>query len=385
MARGYDPAQWHEDTEAAVRFVQELRVADTWQYWVSAAATEPIAIASATAVSLLAFLGRLDAFTADQRRQWADYLQSFQSDDGLFRDEVDLAEPTQHQPDWALLLHRTRHCIWAIEALTCAPIAKPLHYITSRYAPGEFADWLDQVWHGVEDGAAWRWGNWAMDIGVCLDVQQRHFGDTRARQALDEMFDWLDAHLDPATGFWPVNDPDLRNAMAGAMHLYPLYWAYGRTIPHYEQAVRATLSLQQDDGLFAYESGNGGSQCLDYDAVLVLANAYWQDELSNLHEDIRQACARVLEAIVVNRTPAGSWADCQSPDMRWWATRAAAYRADQGSLWDTYARMMTVAMCHEVCTGQPLPDLCAEHHLFEIFHAGRNWREGVSPVTCVGG
>lgn len=62
-----------------------------------------------------------------------------------------------------------------------------------------------------------------------------------------------------------------------------------------------------------------------------------------------------------------SFSDCRLDEIRYWTTKAAVYRANGGSLWDTYARLMTIAMCILITKGQ-LPYNCrTAHHLFEIF------------------
>jgi len=358
---------WRDCRAGAISYVNSLQQEDPWLITVSRLAQQPIAIASATAVLLLSFLEALDGIGVQTRRSWLDYLHSFQRDDGLFEDKIDMAEETQGYPHWALRVHRSRHIAWAIEALG-AKLQKPIRFVQPFADKQRIEQWLDELWQAHPD-KIWSLGNWVMDMGVLLDLQYRHFGDDSARNALHGLLDGLNEKQDPATGFWMGPGVDLRRAMAGAMHFYPFYWAYEHRLHHFGAAVEHTLALQQPDGLFGFESGVGGCQCLDYDAMLILANGYVL--LPSMRAGIKAACQRVLDAIMVNHNPDGSFADAQVPETRYWTTKAAAYRADQGSIWDTYARMMTVAMCIEITTGRPPEPMRSEHHLFEIFHASR--------------
>lgn len=358
-------AAWPADAAGAHAYAMGLRVGEGWAFRVSQDAAQPTAIASATAALLIGFVGQDHALTPMDRAAWADHLLAFQEADGLVDDATDYAQPTQPQPTWALRAHRTRHVAWAVECLAGRRLGRPLRFVEPCLQRDGLTRFLDALWQDMGSGGPWAWGNWVMDLGVLLDLQRRHFDDHRADDALGWLLGWLDAHLDPASGFWNPAGVDDRNAMAGAMHLYPLYWARGREVPHFERAVERTLALQQRDGLFAYEVGQGGSQCLDYDAVLVLINAWHR--VPRLRPRIEAACRRTLEAIRAARNLDGSWADARVDEMRYWATRAAPFHASRGGLWDTYARLMTVAMCIEVLTGQPPAGVQSGRHLFELF------------------
>lgn len=363
---------WHDCRNGAIGYVKSLQGEKLWQFKVSHTATENIAIASASAVLLLNFLDGLNDIPDAAKKQWVEYLQSFQQDDGLFEDKIDMAEETQGYPYWALRAHRSRHIAWAIEALG-GRLQKPITFVEPYTEKGYVKDWVDKLWQESAE-RIWSIGNWIMDMGVLLDLQYRHFGDENAARSVHEMLDALNEKQDPKTGYWIVEGVDPRCAMAGAMHFYPLYWAYGHRLNYLERAVEETLALQQPDGLFGFEAGTGGCQCLDYDAILILANGYYLG--GEKQKKIKRACQKVLDAIMINHNDDGSFADSQIDEVRYWTTKAAAYKANGGSLWDTYARMMTIAMCIEIVCGHSPESMTCEHHIFEIFHKGKGWKNG---------
>ncbi len=366
---------WDDDVRGVQQFVASLHTNNAWQYRVSHDASQPIAIASATAVLLLGFLG-LETGDEEERQSWADALMNFQSEDGLIHDPVDEKHPTQQQPLWALRAHRTRHVAWAIEQLTGQPLRHSIEIAVNNLDEEALHTTLETLWNTAGKSGAWGWGNWVMDLGVLFDLHEKQTQTGAGHRALNNLLDWLSSRLDPQTGFWWLEHTDMRNAMAGAMHLYPLYWLVGRSVPHFENAVKRTLELQQPDGLFAYEIGHGGSQCLDFDAVFVLINGWHRHPA--LRQDIEKACKNVLKNIRQCRNDNGSWADSRIDQMRHWATQAAAFHASRGSVWDAYARMMTVAMCVEVLTGQPPQGVQTNRHLFEMFRP--LGRETLSPI-----
>jgi hypothetical protein len=360
-------AYWPDDVCGAVRWVNGLRSSGDWSYRVSQDATQSTVIASATAALLWGFLGVDNALSDLDRNSWANFLASAQGDDGLVNDSIDYAEPTQAQPLWALRAHRTRHVGWAVRCLTGKPLPRPIVMVEPLLDRSSLKNRLDTLWNECGDVSAWAWGNWVMDLGVLLELRdaQGIDDDARSREAGGWLLDWLNERIDPVTGFWWPGRTDDRAAMAGAMHLYPLYWARGLDVPYFDRAVDATLALQQSDGLFAYETGCGGSQCLDYDAMLILVNGWHR--LPQRRSVIESSAARVLDAIQVCRNSDGSWADCRIDELRYWATRASVFHASRGSIWDAYARLMTIAMCVEVLTGSPPQGVRTSRHLFELF------------------
>jgi len=366
---------WENGRKGAIKYISSLSTGNQWEIRVSKAAEQPIAMGTATAVLLLQFLDALKIIDTD-RDKWINHISSFQRDDGLFEDKIDIANPTQKQPLWALLAHRTRHCSWAIEALG-GKLKRPIKFVESFKSRDSMQKWMQELWSQNWTGGFWAAGNWIMDMGVLLDLQFRHFQDEQASEAIQFLFDYLDKKQDPATGFWFGPNDDIRCAMAGAMHLYPLYLAYNRPINYFEQIIDNTLALQQSDGLFDYEVGKGGSQCLDFDAMVIISNGYFL--LPEKQQQIKECSKKVLDAIMVNKQADGSFSDSRIDQLRFWSTQAAAFKSNEGSIWDTYARIMTIAMCIEILKDAPPSPMRGENHLFEIWHGGKGWNKGFNP------
>lgn len=375
-------SQWPRWRGEACNYAMSLRQSNGWLFYLSHQADHPTAIASATAALLLQFLDRLGELSARDRRDWAEQLLGCLDGDGMCRDEADLADPTQEQPMWALRAHRTRHIAWAIEALG-EGLRTPIELAQAYCDPDAIDEEIDRLLPPRGATNIWAAGNWLMDLGVLLDLQHRHFADHAARRTITRLLDGLAQRIDRRTGFWSCGSGNRRHEMAGAMHLYPLFWAYGREVPAFREAVLQTLAMQQADGLFGETSGEGGSQCLDFDAVFILCNGHHL--FPHLRPRIESACARVLTAIHVNRLESGAWSDARFIHRpRHWATRACGYFTDGGSLWDTYARLMTVGMCTHVLAPESLLSISAEHHLFEMWSGQSSWHEGAPGAALMG-
>jgi hypothetical protein len=101
-------------------------------------------------------------------------------------------------------------------------------------------------------------------------------------------FDWLDARVEPSTGFWSRGlaqrvgiIPRLsKEEMGGAFHMYFVYEARGRAWPLPERVVDAALALQRPNGFWDGEY----PYCIDLDGLYCIlrssarAGGYRRDE-----------------------------------------------------------------------------------------------------------
>lgn len=378
MKSSYPNADLTTLTACGISSVQNAWMRPGGGYRFSDLSTAPTLISTATAILIFQFLRGLKDIPPEHAAFCREWIRDAQRPDGTFADSVDDAEPTHPQPEWAFRLHRSRHNMWALEALGTRP-RFPSSFVLEMTGPGHGPDFVRKLMSSRTEGGIWNVSNWVMDVLVQLDIADRHFEHAPARAAFHEILDFLEGCVDGPSGFWLMDGDDLRCGMAGTMHFYPAFWSVGRTIPGLAQAARSTLALQQPDSHFAYEPGQGGEQCLDLDAAYILRNAV------ATHPDLQgivDASLRKLSlAQMVNWLPDGGWSDNRLPQVRHWASRALAYRSDGGSLWDTYARLLTAALCARPDERSPFSP---EHHWFEIMDAGAGWSNGHPPRAASG-
>jgi len=113
-------------------------------------------------------------------------------------------------------------------------------------------------------------------------------------------FDWLDARADPDIGFWRlgwihrINKNRLTiQELGGAVHYYWVYEFMGHPFPHPEKIIDATLSLQNDLGLWDGEV----SYCIDLDAMFCLLRSCKQAG-GYRKEDIQKAVKKYLRHVI---------------------------------------------------------------------------------------
>jgi hypothetical protein len=281
------------------------------------------------------FLGRADSLSGDETTAWAEGIRRCQRDDGWFEDD-DIADRNL-RPGYArdrALLHRTRHAVLALQGLESSPM-HPLAFAEQWLGAGAIRRWCETL----DLSNYWYASNMMMDAALFL---MKHPQRDAARCAVHDLLDFCDEHINPATGYHDAGRSDVRNAMAGAMHLYPVYILMQREIRCVPQIVETTIGLQQPDGLFGYESGAGGEDCLDYDAVLILSNTYFLCDDARNKRRIEQAFERCFEGILINRNPDGGFA---------------------------YSRLLAIAMMGNILYPESRELWRMKNHLMEIWDA----------------
>ena len=282
-----------------LNYLKKLESQHSWRpaYGISASAEHTTVLSSCFALFIYELTGELQQFSTSERSEWAEYLKSFQDEkSGLFLD------PLAHEEDFANRKHdwqyftwqTTFFCLSALDALGHTALF-PLRFIQPYRGTTALTTWLN----GLNWGDPWLESNKIMFLASSL-IQSGGLEDVHS------IFDWLDRHQDPQTGYWGTEQrADLLNAMAGAFHFYFLYLYLQRPFQYMEQIIDSTLSLQQPDGL--YDPRGGGGACLDLDAVDILVKLSLLTDYRS--EDINASLQRTCQAVLSNQRGDGSFCE----------------------------------------------------------------------------
>ena len=347
-----------------VRFLLSMRAADGAFEFRFSPSSKPNLIGTSLAAMLAGLTGRLDTLTENERRCWADRICACQRDDGWFEDD-DISEDNL-RPGYGkdrALLHRTRHALMALHALRAKPV-KPLAMV---------AQWLGgdrmKAWYGTLNLADyWYSSNMMMDAAVLLHESFARWNTRGAIEAVESLLDCCDAHIDPKTGYHDGGRSEIRNAMAGVMHLYPVYVIRNRKILRADAAIQTTLALQQPDGLFGYESGTGGEDCLDYDAASILSNLGFQNH--QYHDQIRTCFEKMKSGLEICRNADGGFCAHRRPETYYFGTRTTSVQAGESSLWATYSRGLTLLMIEGFIMNKHPDGWQTGHNMMEVWDGG---------------
>ena len=138
--------------------------------------------------------------------------------------------------------------------------------------PETVGPWLASLdWSG-----AWRTSHLFWGGVHCFSFSARAGADW-----LTAAFAWLEANLDPATGWWRAGTPhaDRHQGLGGAAHLLPLFAHHGRRFPFPERVIDSVLGMQLPDGRWL-DARDGPERLhvmhyLELDALYALFESLW--------------------------------------------------------------------------------------------------------------
>lgn len=330
----------------AICFLEKMRVGKGWLFKFSSS-NQPNLIASGLAVMLAALLGWFENLTVGQKKDWADYLNSFQRQDGFFEDgDINDHNLVPGYTKERALFHRTRHILFALSTLGYRP-RYDFRFLEDKIKPATIKKWMEEL--NLSD--FWDASNKIMDLALFLTYEAITNRNSKAEEAVNIILDICDKNTNPHTGYQDAGKSELRNAMASAMHLYPIYFLWQRKPKYPHKVIETTLSLQQTDGFFAYEMGSCGEDCLDYDAVNIIVNFSFITDYRQ--KEIRQALGKLLNAIRSCKNPDGGFC-CHRRDENYkFGTVTTEVPFGGSSLWSTYSRILTIAMATKVLKDHP--------------------------------
>lgn len=262
--------------------------------------TRPYLLSSCYAAFIRELYSDLANLSTGKRKEWIDYINSCQDEGtGLFCDPEMRPEQVKNHSWEYLSLQSTTLCLSALSALQ-GTNRYPLHYDGRWYNPSGIVQWLkERDWSD-----AWMEANTVMFVGILLIREFTEHRTVKAKKVLEKMLQWLDQFQDPCTGYWGTREgASLLNGMAGAYHLYLLYYYLDRPLKYLDKIIDFTLSLQQEDGFFSPRGGGGA--CEDIDAIDTLVNAY--QRTTYRRADIVRALMRALPSLLVSQNEDGGF------------------------------------------------------------------------------
>lgn len=353
-----------------------------WACRMAASSPHCTLLASCFAVLARELFDGLGSLSYSEQQGWAQFIAQHQnSETGLFLD------PLLQQDDLPESSHNWQYVTWQFTFFGLAALdalgAQPLYLLTFLQT---FLDSNDVVcWLATRDWTdPWLESNSIMFLASFLIQEWERTGNPIYEKATCAIFDWLDDHQNPETGYWDLGQgASLLDAMAGAFHFYFLYFYLGRPVNYAERIIDSTLALQQPDGLF--DPRGGGGACIDLDAIDILVKFSMLTDYRAT--DIKAALTRAFEAILRNQNPDGGFCEAKRPSCRKSLKRRVAelvaldrllnrpwqgrpveyvcysgwdkmrYRVDESDLWSTWFRPLALALISTRYPGEFIDDI----------------------------
>ena len=334
-------------SDKIIKFVQSRNTGTPGRYTYSAFCRAPTLYSSTYAAMIYSLLGReiLD------REDWADYICSFQDDDGLFRDPVIYGQGWyEGDPLWCGRAHLSCHAVIALACLErTAP--KKITFIDFWKDPDRLILWLEsRLWNNGGDIS--QTGNEIMNIGTLLQYERDFHEDEKAGRALSVMLEWLcENHLNPETGLWgddmDLSNPfQLSNSVQAAYHWWELFFYDGIEIPYADKAAETILKTQNPLGGFGLGVHNPddpfvSSACEDIDSMAPLSRLYALGAVRG--ESIVSALQKGMKWVESNQTSDGGMEFIKDKDFVYGHPQLTG-KAGYGAMFPTWFRTLTLAL-----------------------------------------
>jgi prenyltransferase beta subunit len=297
--------------------------------------------ASCYAVLTRHLFADLDQLSIADKSQWAEFIQKYQSSDGLFRDpliDCQLAEDA----DWWGWRHMTVHALMALTAVDS--VAKIQFRILEPFKKrGGMTDWLEKrTWEVSAADVSNEIQNYGTMLQYARDFQKEQW----ANNALDEMYEWLDRRQDKETGLWGTRFDTpyyLSQGVQTGFHIWMLYFYDKRNIQYKERIIDSCLKSQNRLGGFGVAMNS--SSCEDIDSLDPLARLYY--EVDYRRSDIRDAFEKALPWVLVNQNHDGGWVFRKYQNFQYGHTLMSV-GPRESSMFPTWFRSLSIAYVYQI-------------------------------------
>lgn len=271
------------------------------RYRYSSSCSKSTLYASAYSCMALSLLGYLQDYSDEEKREWADYFDSFQrSEDGLFYDQA-VMNDLYPESDWWGARHLTLHMISAYTDLGARP-KYPFAFLNKYYNTGCIKSWLDAFdWRGASLGMS-DIDNKIMNIGCLLQYQRDYWNDHEAADAIAFLKNYLREKINSETGMWggfeAANAYQRSHMVQFAYHLLPLF-TYDKDFEFdYEKIVSLVLKTQNKFGGYGVKLNSSACEDIDSIDILIRFSPYVSE---NLREKINKSLINALKWVLLNQ------------------------------------------------------------------------------------
>lgn len=315
-------------------------------YRYSMSSQEKTLYSSCYAAMTLSLCAELDKFERSGQVQWADYLNSHQDDDGLYRDPVIYDKGWfKDDPLDCGRAHLTTHVITALKCLN-SNAAKEIQFIDYWLDLDNLISWLNS--RNWSEKIAWT-GNEIMNIGVLLQYSRDFQNNQKAKRSVEILIDWLSSnYIDSKTGLWGKfdisNKQALSHAVQAAYHWWPLFFYDKIEIPYIEKAIDSLLLTQNPLGGFGWGVHNPlnpylSSACEDIDSIDPLCRMMSLTAYRN--SDICEVLNKAAQWVISNKTIDGGFTFIKDAAFEYGHPEMSSI-AGQGAMFPTWFRLLSL-------------------------------------------
>lgn len=251
--------------DRTLNYIESLRIKESnyGQYRYCKTQKKPVLYASIYAVLTRHLYKDLNTVSYNEKKEWINYIQSFQSDDGLFKDR-EVSNDISADSDWWGWRHLTLHAFMALACLgsTARRKLKVIHPFKNE---NFIVNWLESLDWIVDPATT---SNQIQNYLVMLQYARDFHKEAWAENSLQATFKWLDDNQDRETGLWgkKFNSPlSLSMGVQTGYHIWLLYFYDKRPIQYIGKIIDSSLATQNKLGGFGVMINS--SACEDIDSI----------------------------------------------------------------------------------------------------------------------
>ena len=200
--------------EGAVSYVDSLRVED-YEYLFSNAAQSPTLFSSVYATLTYG----LSHSQIENTNGWFEFFDSFQDDDGMWRDKQNPFRNWESRSDEWNEIHLASHIIYAYEAIGKIP-SKDFRFLDKF----KNMKYTSEFCNNIDFEKFWGESNGVMNYLVSMMYSRDVMGNQDFEQPIEYMIEFLKKRMDATEGLWTLRrDKDsLYEAIRGGYHVWML-------------------------------------------------------------------------------------------------------------------------------------------------------------------
>lgn len=329
--------------DGCLSYVESLAEPDGVRFRYAASVKKPVLYGSMYALLVYSLFGRIESLSQSRRACWKAYFDAHQDPDtGLFYDPA-LDTPHYRNGDSWGDRHLAAHMVLAYAALGERPPHK-FGFLAKYNTPEKIRTWLEHLRVSMDFVYA---SNQIMNIGTLLQYQRDFFGDADLQPAVDELFRYMSAGLDPHTGLWWGGElrtkRALSNAVQGAYHIHTLYLYDKVDLPHKDKMIENVLKTQNELGGFGVQLNSTG--CEDIDSIFPLC-AYGVGVRGE--KQVRETLLMAHRWVLSHRNADGGLAWVRDRPYEYGHPLLASCR-DESNLFGTWFRCLSLAYLVKFC------------------------------------
>lgn len=344
----------HAIRQKTLGYVESMRFKDEpyGRYRYAEGMDKPTLYSSTYAAMTRHLYRDLGTLTDKQRMDWIDYIQSFQDEDGLYRDPVIFGQGWyEGDPEWCGRRHLTCHVVTALKCLG-ATAKKPMTFLDPFMEKDYLVSWMEERdWAKNVDFV----GNEVLNLGTLIQYARDFQNNKKCAAAFKTMTELMNTNfMNPKSGLWGElnlsDNKELSRSVQAAYHLWLLYFYDSIPVPYSGKALGYILKTQNSAGGFGQGVHNpdnplNSSACEDIDSIDPLARLLHEEKGNK--EEIVSVLKTGLDRVLVNLNPDGGYVFMRDKEFEY-GQKDLYSGKNVSAMFPTWFRTLTIAYIGKV-------------------------------------